>query len=66
MKEADKNNRQQFQENKMLQLEQEQHQRKNTTQVNSKEKNITGSNNNKTKVEALIWRFQRSTYGKNI
>ena len=57
MKEADKNNKQQFQENKMLQLEQEQHQRKNTTQVNSKEKNITGSNNNKTKVEALIWRF---------
>ena len=57
MKEADKNNRQQFQEKKMLQLEQEQHQRKNTIQVNSKEKNITGSNNNKTKVEALIWRF---------
>ena len=36
--EADKTNRQQHQENKILQLEQEEQQRRNTTQFNSKEK----------------------------
>ena len=36
-KEADKNNRQQYQENKILQLELGQQQRRNTTQVDSKE-----------------------------
>ena len=50
----DQNNRQQYQENKILPLEQEQQQRRNSAQVNSKEKPLQDQIMTKQKKKKVI------------